>query len=82
MDAATEIRVELARRGWTQGEAARLIGISRPTLAHAFHADRAIEPEAAQAITEKLFQARSTEERALLFRALCTVGMEGTAGHG
>jgi DNA-binding transcriptional regulator YdaS (Cro superfamily) len=75
VDAASEIRVELARRGWNQREAARLIGISRPTLAHAYHADRAIEPEAAQAITEALFAARSNEERALLFRSLCTVGM-------
>lgn len=80
MNAAEEIRVEAARRGWTQERLVEVSGVSRQTVANAWHGAAPLRAQAAQKLIEELFGSRSLSEQALIFQALCTV--EGSKRHG
>lgn len=81
MDAALEIRLEAARRGWTQERLGEVAGVSRPTVANAWHGAAPLRAQAAQALVEELFGDRTVSERALIFQALCTVERATSASH-
>lgn len=80
MDAAAEIRVEVARRGWSHERLAEAAGVSRPVIGLAMSGTGPIGAASAQKILETLFPSMELGQRALIFQALCTV--EGSKRHG